>query len=97
LQYCGETLVVDTIPVLDRKCVSQIQTRHRMMLKDQVKDLLLEFAAVDAVVLEYERNETFVIYDTMEERFKPEAQIVEREIQVSQFVCISDNLGESLG
>ena len=68
-----------------------------MMLKDQVKDLLLEFAAVDAVVLEYERNETFVIYDTMEERFKPEAQIVEREIQVSQFVCISDNLGESLG
>ncbi len=87
MQYCGETLVVDTIPVLDRKRVSQIQTRHGMVLEDQVKDLLLAFAAVNAVVFEYKRNETFIIADTMEKRFKPRAQIVEREIQVSKFVC----------
>ena len=41
---------MDTVPVLYSLRVSQIQTYERLVLEHQVKDLLLEFAAVGTVI-----------------------------------------------
>ena len=42
---------MDAVPVLDSLRISQIQTYERLVFKNQVKDLLLEFAAVNTVIL----------------------------------------------
>lgn len=96
LQDCGETLVMDTVPILDGLRVSQIQTCERLVLKHQVKDLLLEFAPINAVILYWECDKTLVIDDPFEKRLKSKVEIIERKIEVSQFACFSDNLGECL-
>ena len=67
------------------------------MLEDQVKYLLLELAAIDAVVFQSQRNQALIVYHAMEQRLEPQIQVVERQVQVDQLVALPDDLGESLG
>ena len=61
LQDGREALVMNTIAVFHRQIVSKIQTCQRWMLVDEIENLLLEPATIDAVVLQRESDQALVV------------------------------------
>ena len=57
----GKTFIVNTISIFDRTRISQVKTGERGVLKDEIKDFLLLFATVDAIVFDFQTNDSAVV------------------------------------
>ena len=65
------------------------------MFKNQVKQLLLKLAAIDAIVLDFHRDEALVINNTIEKLLKTQIEIVERQVQTYESVRFTNNFGQN--
>ena len=56
-----ETFIVNTISIFDRTRISQVKTGERRVFKDEIKDFLLLLAAVNAIVFDFQTNDSAVV------------------------------------
>ena len=62
-----ETFIMNPISVFDSQSISQIQTCQRWMLENKIKQLLLEFPSINAIVFDSDSNQALVVNDSVEQ------------------------------
>ena len=57
---------MNTIAVLDGQEIAEIQTCQSRVLENDIENLLLELATIDAVILQCQSDQTLIVYNAME-------------------------------
>lgn len=88
---------MDPIPILHSQAVAKVQAGEGLMSMNHIKDRLLKSATIDAIILQSYSYEAPIVHDAVKEFLKTHTQVVQREVQLSQFVTFTENLGNCLG
>ena len=91
----SESFVVNTISIFDRTRISQVNTREGGVFKDEIKDFLLLFATVDAIVFDFQTNDSAIVGQSFHKEPQSGTQIVHRHVKLTDLVVFTQNFGQT--
>ena len=62
------------------------------MLVDEVEDLLLESATINAIILQSQCDHSFVVHYSMEKSLQAKIQIVQRQVNINDWAWLTNDL-----
>ena len=74
---------MNSVAIFDRVKVAEVDAGEGRVLIDEVEELVLAPAAVDAVVLKSQSDQRFILLQAFNQKVESLSQIVQREVKVN--------------